>query len=225
MWVPPPPAGSFQTAPPQAAYSYHWAAACAAAPETLLAVQNVKLTTASHCHLQEYSDETSKFYWAYGIILGALALLWLAKEAIDFVRVRADNKRVDRAGFEVGFTSQEEMSHTMQAPRLMRCSWSAPVCLMSDPQTSCRPAARRNARHSTAALQSSHQTCVRPTLMCSRRAMDCSGALSTRHSLAAGVAAAGRRAHERQLRAHVPAAAAQGRGPAGRRPRRPVKGA
>ena len=50
---------------------------------------------------QEYSDETSKFYWAYGIILGALALLWLAKELIDFVRVKADNKRVDRAGFEV----------------------------------------------------------------------------------------------------------------------------
>ena len=59
--------------------------------------------TKSLCrHLQEYSDETSKFYWAYGIILGALALLWLAKELIDFVRVKADNKRVDRAGFEVG---------------------------------------------------------------------------------------------------------------------------
>jgi hypothetical protein len=34
--------------------------------------------------------------------VGALILLWLAKEAIDSVRVRADNKRVDRAGFEVG---------------------------------------------------------------------------------------------------------------------------
>ena len=55
----------------------------------------------SACYLQEYSDETSTFYWAYGIILGALALLWLAKEAVDFVRVKADNKRVDRAGFEV----------------------------------------------------------------------------------------------------------------------------
>ena len=33
--------------------------------------------------------------------MGALILMWLAKEAIDFVRVKADNKRVDRSGFEV----------------------------------------------------------------------------------------------------------------------------
>ena len=31
--------------------------------------------------------------------------MWLAKEAIDFVRVKADNKRVDRAGFEVSCRS------------------------------------------------------------------------------------------------------------------------
>ena len=37
--------------------------------------------------------------------MGALILVWLTKEAIDFVRVKADNKRVDRAGFEVGFCS------------------------------------------------------------------------------------------------------------------------
>lgn len=48
-------------------------------------------------------QEKAKFFWGYAIVVGALILLWLAKEAIDFVRVKADNKRVDRAGFEVRF--------------------------------------------------------------------------------------------------------------------------
>jgi hypothetical protein len=48
-------------------------------------------------------QELAKFFWGYAIIVGALILVWLAKEAIDFIRVKADNKRVDRAGFEVCF--------------------------------------------------------------------------------------------------------------------------
>ena len=46
-------------------------------------------------------QEAKKFFWGYGVVLAALAALWLGKEAADFVRVSADNKRVDRSGFEV----------------------------------------------------------------------------------------------------------------------------
>ena len=39
--------------------------------------------------------------------MGVLILVWLLKEAIDFVRVKADNKRVDRSGFEVSRSTVE----------------------------------------------------------------------------------------------------------------------
>jgi hypothetical protein len=101
--------------PLQTLHRHDWATACVRgwSVAAACALPSRTLVTWSHCptyqqsphvsacYLQEYSDETSTFYWAYGIILGALALLWLAKEAVDFVRVKADNKRIDRAGFEV----------------------------------------------------------------------------------------------------------------------------
>ena len=46
-------------------------------------------------------QEAHKFYWGYAIIIGAIILVWLLKEVIDFFRVTADNKRVDRGGHEV----------------------------------------------------------------------------------------------------------------------------
>jgi hypothetical protein len=47
-------------------------------------------------------QELAKFFWGYAVIVAALILVWLLKEAIDFVRVKADNKRVDRSGFDLG---------------------------------------------------------------------------------------------------------------------------
>ncbi len=46
-------------------------------------------------------QELAKFFWGYTIALGAIILLWVAKEAVDFVQVTAANRRAIKDGYEV----------------------------------------------------------------------------------------------------------------------------